>query len=326
MPLSRFRRRLLQGAALAAATLAPFGAWAVDYPDKPVHLLVPFPPGGLTDVLGRIVAERLQRALGQPFVIDNRPGAGTLIGAGIVAKAPADGYTLMVATSSTLGISPVLYENTSFRIADLVGVAMLGDVSLLLVTRPDFPAANAAELVAALRAKPGGYNFASPGSGTVHHLLIEMLKAQEGVAVTHVPYQGSGPALTDMMSGRIDFMLIDASIGLPQVRAGKIKLLAIASSKRSSLAPDTPTLTETYPKLDLQAWQSIAAPAGTPPALVARLNAEINRELATPEFRAQLVKVGLEPRPMGVAEFNEMVRRDAARWAELVKVSGAKAN
>ena len=291
-----------------------------------MHLLVPFPPGGLTDVLGRIVAERLQRALGQPFVIDNRPGAGTLIGAGIVAKAPADGYTLMVATSSTLGISPVLYENTSFRIADLVGVAMLGDVSLLLVTRPDFPAANAAELVAALRAKPGGYNFASPGSGTVHHLLIEMLKAQEGVAVTHVPYQGSGPALTDMMSGRIDFMLIDASIGLPQVRAGKIKLLAIASSKRSSLAPDTPTLTETYPKLDLQAWQSIAAPASTPPALVARLNAEINRELATPEFRAQLVKVGLEPRPMGVAEFNEMVRRDAARWAELVKVSGAKAN
>jgi len=153
-----------------------------------------------------------------------------------------------------------------------------------------------------------------------------MLKAQENLNVPHVPYQGSGPALTDMMTGRIDFMLIDASIGMPQVRANKIKLLAVAASKRSALAPDTPTLNETYPKLDLQAWQSIAAPAGTPPAIVAKLNAEINRELATPEFRAELSKVGLEARPMGVAEFNEMIKRDAPRWAELVKLSGAKAN
>ena len=324
-PASRSRRLALQ-LAIGAAASASLPAFAAEYPERPVHLLVPFPPGGLTDVLGRLVADRLQKSLGQPVVIENRPGAGTLIGAAAAAKAPPDGYTLMVATSTTLGISPVLYENTTFRIADLTGVAMLGDVTLLLVTRPDFPATNAAELVAAIRARPGGYNFASPGSGTVHHLLIEMLKAQEGVAATHVPYQGSGPALTDMISGRIDFMLIDASIGMPQVRAGKIKLLAIASSKRSSLAPETPILTETYPKLDLQAWQSIAAPAGTPPAIVARLNAEINRELASPEFRAQLIKVGVEARPMGVAEFNEMVRRDAARWAEIVKVSGAKAN
>jgi len=301
-------------------------AFGADYPDKPIHLLVPFPPGGLTDVLGRMVGERLRKALMQPVVIENKPGAGTLLGAGAVAKAPPDGYTLMVATSTTLGISPFLYENTPFKIGDLTGVAMLGDVTLLLVTRPDFPAANAAELVAAVRAKPGGYNFASPGSGTVHHLLIEMLKAQENLNVPHVPYQGSGPALTDMMTGRIDFMLIDASIGMPQVRANKIKLLAIAASKRSALAPETPTLNETYPKLDLQAWQSIAAPAGTPPAIVAKLNAEINRELATPEFRAELSKVGLEARPMGVAEFNEMIRKDAPRWAELVKLSGAKAN
>jgi tripartite-type tricarboxylate transporter receptor subunit TctC len=255
-----------------------------------------------------------------------KPGAGTLLGAGAVAKAAPDGYTLMVATSTTLGIAPALYQGTPFRIADLTGVAMLGDVTLLLVTRPDFPAANVTELVAAVRAKPGGYNFASPGSGTVHHLLMEMLKAQENLNVPHVPYQGSGQALTDMISGRIDFMLIDASIGMPQVRAGKVKLLAVASSKRSALAPEVPTINETYPKLDLQAWQSIAAPAGTPPAIVARLNAEINRELANPEFREQLSKVGLEARPMGVAEFNEMVRREAPRWAELVKTSGAKAN
>ena len=325
MPFPITRRDALRAALLSLAGSA-WPALGADYPDKPIHLLVPFPPGGLTDVLGRLVGERLRKALNQAVVVENKPGAGTLLGAGAVAKAPPDGYTLMVATSTTLGISPFLYENTPFRISDLTGVAMLGDVTLLLVTRPDFPASNAAELVAAIRAKPGGYNFASPGSGTVHHLLIEMLKAQENLQVPHVPYQGSGPALTDMMTGRIDFMLIDASIGMPQVRASKIKLLAVAASKRSGLAPDTPTLNETYPKLDLQAWQSIAAPAGTPPAIVAKLNAEINRELATPEFRAELSKVGLEARPMGVAEFNEMIRKDAPRWAELVKLSGAKAN
>jgi len=321
--LSRRRQFLGLLGALSAASLP---ALAADYPDKPIHLLVPFPPGGLTDVLGRMVGERLHKSLGQPVVVENRPGAGTLLAATAVAKSPPDGYTLMVATTTTLGISPALYEGNPFKISDLTGVAMLGDVTLLLVSRPDFPASNAAELVAAVRAKPGGYNFASPGSGTVHHLLMEMLKSQENLKVPHVPYQGSGQALTDMISGRIDFMLIDASIGMPQVRAGKIKLLAVASSKRSTLAPDTPTLNETYPKLDLQAWQSIAAPAGTPPAIVARLNAEINRELATPEFRAELSKVGLEARPMGVAEFNELIRRDAPRWAELVKASGAKAN
>ena len=244
MTVAQTRRTALQTLlGLLGAAAAPTSA--ADYPDKPIHLLVPFPPGGLTDVLGRMVGERLRKALNQAVVVEN---------------------------------------------------------------------------------KPGGYNFASPGSGTVHHLLIEMLKAQENLNVPHVPYQGSGPALTDMMTGRIDFMLIDASIGVPQVRANKIKLLAVAASKRSALAPETPTLNETYPKLDLQAWQSIAAPAGTPPAIVAKLNAEINRELATPEFRAELSKVGLEARPMGVAEFNEMIRKDAPRWAELVRLSGAKAN
>jgi tripartite-type tricarboxylate transporter receptor subunit TctC len=325
MPFASQRRAVLRGLAGGLAALGLPGL-AADYPDKPIHLLVPFPPGGLTDILGRLVGERLSKSLGQPVVIDNRAGAGTLLGAGIVAKAAPDGYTLMVATSTTLGISPVLYENTSFKISDLTGVAMLGDVTLLLVTRPDFPASNVASLVAAVRAKPGAYSFGSPGSGTAHQLLIELLKASEKLNAVHVPYQGSGQALTDMISGRIDFMLIDASIGMPQVRSGKIKLLAVTGSKRSTIAPDTPTLSETYPTLDLQVWQSIAAPAATPLAIVSRLNAEINRELATADFREQLSKVGVEARPMSVAEFNDMVRKDAPRWAELVKLSGAKAN
>lgn len=320
------RRRVLVVAAAAGLAALALPALAADYPDKPIHLLVPFPPGGLTDVLGRLVGERLRKSLGQPVVVENRAGAGTLLGAAVVAKSPADGYMLMVATSTTLGIAPVLYENTPFRIGDLVGVAMLGDVTLLLVTRPDFPASSSAELVAAVRARPGAYSFASPGSGTAHHLLIEMLKANEKLNLVHVPYQGSGQAITDLMSGRIDFMLVDASVGMPQVRAGKVRLLAVTGSKRSSLAPEVPTLSETYPKLDLQVWQSIAAPAGLPPALLARLNGEINRELASTEFREQLAKIGVEARPMGVAEFNDMIRNDAPRWAELVKLSGAKAN
>jgi tripartite-type tricarboxylate transporter receptor subunit TctC len=318
------RRRVLQVGAAACAA----GAWPAfaEYPERPVHLLVPFPPGALTDVLGRMVADRMQKALGQPWVVENRAGAGTLLGAMAVAKAPPDGYQLMVATSTTLGIAPALYEGTPFRISDLTGVAMLGSVALLLVARNDFPAATASELVAALRARPGTYSFGSPGSGTVHHLLMEMLKAQEHLQATHVPYQGSGQALTDLVGGRIDFMLIDASIGMPQVRAGTVKLLAVAAPRRSFLAPDTPTLVETWPRLDLQAWQSIAAPAATPAAVVARLNAEISRALSTPEFGAELARVGVESRPMGVAEFNEMIRRDAPRWAELVRASGAKAN
>lgn len=326
MTMSRTRRQLLQRLAAATAVSILPSLAAAQFPDKPIHLFVPFPPGGLTDVLGRMVAERLRKALGQPVVVENRPGAGTLLAAGMVAKAAPDGSTLMVATSTTLGIAPALFKDTSFKISDLTGVAMIGDVTLLLITRPGFPARTVQELVAAVRAKPGEYNFASPGTGTVHHLLIDMLKAQENLKVVHVPYQGSGQALTDLMSGRIDFMLIDVSIGLPQVRAGKVKLLATTGSKRSGLLPDVPTIAEAYPGLNLSAWQGIAAPAGTPPAIVELLNADINAALATPEFRQDLLRVGVEARPMSVADFNALIRSDAPRWAELVKRSGAKAN
>lgn len=326
MMISRRRRQLFQGLAGAFTVAAMPTIASAAYPDRPVKLLVPFPPGGLTDNLGRMVAEYLQKVSGQPVVVENRPGAGTLLGAAVVAKSPADGYTLMIATSTTLGIAPALYRDTSFKISELTGVAMIGDVTLLLVTRPGFPANNVSELVAALRANPGRYNFASPGSGTVHQLLVEMLKAQENLKATHIPYQGSGQALTDVMSGRVDFMFVDVSVGLPQVRAGKVKLLAVASSQRSSLLPETPTITETYPKLDLQAWQAIAAPAKTPASVVDPLNAQINAALATPEFRERLSRVGVEARPMSVAELNQMIPRDAARWAELVKLSGAKAS
>ena len=318
------RRRLLGAlAASAAAGLMP-AARAQGFPERPIRLVVPFPPGALTDTIGRAVAERLRTALGQPVLVENRPGAGTLVGAAQVAKAPADGHTLMVATSTTLGIAPALFPNPPIRISDLTGVAMIGNVTLILVTRADHPAQSLQQLVTQIRARPGQLNFASPGNGTVHHLLVEMLKAQEQLFAVHIPYNGSAQALADVATGCVDFMFIDAAIAMPQLRAGRIRALAVTGAKRSALLPQVPALTEVYPKLDLFAWQSIAAPAGTPAAVVAQLNAEINKALHTAEFREQMQQVGVETRPMSVDEFNGLIRRDASRWAELVKRSGAR--
>lgn len=327
-------RRLVLGGgvALGAGAAWPLAAGAQTAPaagaaaggERTVRIVVPFPPGALTDSLGRAVADRLRTGLGLNVVVENRPGAGTLVGAAAVAKAPPDGQTLLIATSTTLGISPALFTRPAATAKDFTGVAMLGTVQFFLVANPAFPANTPAELVGALRAKPGGYTYASPGNGTVHHLLVEMLKTREKVEATHVPYQGSVQAITDVIAGRIDFMFVDATVALPQIRAGRVKAIAVNGSRRSSQMPSLPAITETWPALDLQAWQSVAAPVGTPADVVARYHGEINRALSTPEFRAQLEQMGVEATPMSVAEFNELIRRDGVRWAELVKASGAK--
>ena len=322
--MSVHRRAVLLAA--GGALLAPrFGHAEAAWPAQPLRIVVPFPPGGLTDVLGRLVGERLQAAFDQPVMIDNKPGAATQIGAAYAAKQPADGYTLLLATSTTLGIVPALYAKPLFAIADFAPVAMLGYVTFFLVARPDLPANDPAALAALLRAKPDGYAYGSPGAGTAHHLLVELIKTREGVKATHVPYQGSTKAVTDLSEGRLDFMFLDASIALPQVTAGKIKALAVTGSRRHPTAAGVPALTEFYPGLDLQAWQSIVAPAGTPPSIVDRLNAVINKALMERDFMARLQAVGLEATPLTVAMFGDLIRQDAGRWAELVKLSGAKA-
>lgn len=308
------------GTGAASAATSATGSW----PERPLKLVVPFPPGALTDAIGRLIADRLRPALGQQVVVENRPGAGTLLAGSQVAKSAPDGYTLMVATSTTLGIAPALYANPPMRIDELTGVAMIGAVTLLLVTRAEYPVSDVAGLVKLMRSRPGALNFASPGNGTVHHLVVETLKTREKVYAVHIPYQGSVPALTDVMAGRVDFMLIDAAVVMPQLRAGRVKALAVTGTRRSPLVPDVPSFGELYPGLDLQAWQSIAAPSGTPAPIVARLNADINKALALAEVRAQLQQMGVEPIVMTVAEFNELVRRDAARWAEAVERSGAR--
>ncbi|KQT08129.1 Bug family tripartite tricarboxylate transporter substrate binding protein [Ramlibacter sp. Leaf400] len=322
------RRRLLAQAAAAGGALAlPLSSLAQGgYPDRPIKLLVPFPPGALTDTLGRLVAERVRTALGQPLVVENRPGAGTLLGASVVAKSPPDGYQLMVATSTTLAISPAMYAAPPATPADFIGVAMIGAVSLYLVTRPDLKVANLGELVTEIRNTPGKLNFGSPGNGTMHHLIVEMIKAQEKVQATHVAYQGSMTALQDLMTGRIDFMFLDAVAAMPQIQAGKINAIAVAAARRTQALPQVATVAETFPQIDLQAWQTVAAPRATPMPVVQRLNAEINKALDSAEGRAALQKVGVDANPMSVQALNELIARDEKRLGDLVRAAGLKAS
>lgn len=323
------RRRLVGAAACAAATsLLPLrvAAQAAAYPDRPIKLVVPYPPGALTDALGRLVAENLRPSLGQPFVVENRAGAGTLLGANVVAKGPADGYQLLVATSTTLAISPAMFASPPALPGDFTAVAMIGSVTLVLVTRPDLKVASLPELVALLRREPGRYTFGSPGNGTMHQLIVEMVKAQEKVQATHVPYQGSMTALGDLMTGRIDFMFLDVVAALPQIQAGKIVPIAASAARRLPALPNVPTVAEVYPAIDVQAWQSIVAPKATPEAVVQRLNADMNRLLGESEFRKALQVVGVEPNPMSVAALNELIARDARRFADLVRSLGLKAS
>ena len=321
------RRKLLKFAPIGMSFMVPELSFAQSvYPDRGIKLVVPFPAGALTDSLGRMIAERLRPILGQPMVVENRPGAGTLLGASVIAKSPPDGYSLLVATSSTLAISPSLYANPPAITSDFVGVAMIGSVSLFLVTRKDLKVNNLAELVEEMRQRPGKLNFASPGSGTMHHLIVETIKVQEKVDAMHIPYQGSVTALSDLMSGRIDFMFLDAVAALPQISANKINVIAVAASRRNTNLPNVPTVSETFPLIDIQAWQTIAAPKNTPAAIVQRLNEEINKSLDSPDGRASLQRVGVDANPLSLKALEELIARDEKRLGNLVKSLGLKAS
>lgn len=321
------RRKLLKFAPIGMSFMVPELSFAQSvYPDRGIKLVVPFPAGALTDSLGRMIAERLRPILGQSIVVENRPGAGTLLGASVIAKSPPDGYNLLVATSSTLAISPSLYANPPAITSDFVGVAMIGSVSLFLVTRKDLKVNNLAELVEEMRQRPGKLNFASPGSGTMHHLIVETIKVQEKVDAMHIPYQGSVTALSDLMSGRIDFMFLDAVAALPQISANKINVIAVAASRRNTNLPSVPTVSETFPLIDIQAWQTIAAPKNTPVAIVQRLNEEINKSLDSPDGRASLQRVGVDANPLSLKALEELIAKDEKRLGNLVKSLGLKAS
>ena len=312
--------------ALLAAAVITCTAQAQDYPSRPLRFIVPYPPGALTDVLARALGERLSTALRQPVLVENRAGAGTLIGAELVAKAPADGYTLLMATSTTLGISPAMYSKPQIDpVKDFAPVSLVGSVNFFLVTSPSFPPKSVKELIDYVRQNPGKFNYASSGSGSPHHLFMEVFKKELGLDIQHVPYKGSAAAVLDIFGGKPEMMFLDFSVAVPNIHAGKIVALGTSAAKQSVLMPGVTPIVQTVPGFDWQAWQGVVATGGTPRAVVARLNAEMQRFQNTEEFRARLVKFGMEPwAPNTSEQFAEIVRNDVGRWAAVVKASGAK--
>ncbi|MEO8203203.1 MAG: tripartite tricarboxylate transporter substrate binding protein [Betaproteobacteria bacterium] len=322
-----------QGMAALAFALGVFvaaGAWAQDpaagYPNRPVRFIVPYPPGALTDVLARVIGERLATALKQPVVVENRAGAGTLIGADLVAKAAPDGYTLLMATSTTLGISPAIYSKPHVdAVRDFAPVSLVGSVNFFLVTSPSLGVKSVADLVDLVRRNPGKFNYASSGSGSPHHLFMEVFKKDLGLSVQHVPYKGSALAVLDVIAGKPEMMFLDFSVAVPNIQAGKIQALGTSAAVQSVLMPGVQPVARTVPGFDWQAWQGVVATAGTPRPIIARLNAEMQRFQATPEFREQLLRFGMEPwAPNTPEQFAEIVKTDVVRWAGVVKAAGLK--
>ena len=310
--------------AVLAASLAATAAQAQTWPSKPVRYIVPFPPAGATDILARIMAERLSGPFGQSVVVENRPGAAGNVGTEFVAKSPPDGYTILQLTVAQ-SISATLYEKLNYGLEkDLIPVAMIALVPNVMIVNPSVPAKSVAEFIALARSRPGRINFASSGSGTSVHMSAEMFKMLTGVNIVHSPYKGSGPALADLMGGQVDVMFdnLTSSIGL--IRSGKVRALAVTTSTRYQELPDVPTVQETVPGYEATAWFGIVAPAGTPREVVMRINGEVNRALAHADVKEKLAQQGALARSWTPEEFGSFIHNEVVKWAKVVKASGAK--
>ncbi len=313
-------------ALLAASGVAPEGAFAQSYPARPVKLVVPFPPAGATDILGRTLAQKLSDALGQQVVVENKPGAGGTIGSDAVAKAAPDGYTLLMATTSTHSIGPSLNPKLAYNVErDFVPVAWVANSTNILVAAPSLPVTNVRELVAYAKANPGKINYASSGNGTIVHLTSELFAAMSGVQMTHVPYKGTALAVPDLMSGQVSILFDNIVSAQPHMKSGKLKMLGISGAKRSPLAPELPTVAESgVPGFASDTWFGVFVPAGTPPDVVTRLNTEINKVLQTPDFKEKLAILGAEPVGGTPEQFANVVRSETAKWAKVIKDANVK--
>ena len=301
-------------------------AQASDYPNRPVRIIVPFAPGGSADVFGRFVAQRLQDALGQSVVVDNRPGGGSLIGTDAVAKSAPDGYTLLL-MSNTHTVNESLIPNRPFVLTrDFVPVAPISYSDLVLVARANLPATSLRELIQAAKARPGGMSYASSGPGTPYHMAGELFKAMAGIAVVHIPYRGSAGARTDVLSGQLEMMFDAVPTMVEHIKSGKVKALATTGQQRTSILPDVPTMAEAgVPGYEATLWLGLMAPKGTPAAVVAKLNAELSKITSHADVRRAWAAQGTTPMVMGVEEFARYVNDDIGKWARIVKISGAKA-
>ena len=311
---------------VAVLGLDASAALAQGYPAKPIRVIAAFPPGSVSEILGRVVGQKLTEAWGQPVVVETRPGAGGTIAADAVAKAAADGYTLLMGSSAELTVGPNLYSKLSYDpLKHFAPVILVAVVPNLLVVHPSVPATTVKELVAVAKSKPGQLNFASSGNGTTGHLAGEMLKALAGIDMVHIAYKGSPPALTDTLAGQTSLMFGPIVTALPHTRAGKLRALAVSSPRRSSAAPEVPTMVEAgFPDFEASIYFGISAPAGTPREIVARLNAEIGKALQVPEVRQTLLKQGAEPLGGTPEAYAAHIKTEIAKWAKVVKISGAR--
>ena len=323
-------RRRFTAAGIAAAPFLVTGtarAQSADtYPNKPIRLVIPFPPGGATDIVGRLVAKHLGEAFKQPVVVDNKPGAGAAIGAEIVARSAPDGYTLFIGSPSSLTINQSLYDNLPYKPGtDFVPISVAANTPGVLAVHPSVPAKTLQELIALAKSKPGKMTYASSGNGNFQHLVAELFKGKVGIDVVHVPYKGSAPALADTVSGQVDMIIDVVPSAAPLVQSGKLRALAVTTAKRTELMPDVPTLDELgVPGFDSSSWYALVAPAGTPPAILDKLATEVTRMVKTPEMRSELLKLGAAPVGNTPAEAKAFIDAEAARWGALIRANGIK--
>lgn len=326
------RRKALGGigGACGLLALAAMPRAARAQADKPIVLVVPYATGGTSDLLGRLIAQQLGAAIGRTIVVENRPGAGTGVGATHVARAAADGATLLLATSTTLAINPALYPKLSYDPAtDFAPVGLVAAVPFMLVVHPSLKVGSVAELVALAKRNPQALSYGSAGNGSPQHLIAEMFKAAVGIQMQHVPYKGSAPAITDLVGGQINLMFSDFAPALPHVKSGSLKALAVTTAARVAATPDLPTIAESgiagTADFDAVAWQGVVAPAATPPDVVAQLHRQLTAAMTQPEAQARLRALNVEPRTsQSPAQFAAYIRSETGRWGQVVKASGAK--
>jgi tripartite-type tricarboxylate transporter receptor subunit TctC len=316
--------------ALFSLVLLCFCAWvqAQQYPNKTVRVIVPYPPGSTPDIVGRTLSTKLQEALGQPFVVENRAGAGGNIGADAVAKASPDGHTLLVAVNGPVAVNKYLYKDLPYDSdRDLLPISLLASSPQMLVVTPAVPATGFKDFIAWLKQNPGRLSYGSVGGGSASHLTMELLKNDAGVFIVHIPYRGFPPAVTDMLSGNIQAMFAIIPAVLPQVRAGKMNAFAVTGLKRSPMAPEVPSVAELgYPQLESLAWIGLLSPAGTPPEVVNRLYAESSKGMRAPDTRDTLGKQGFDVVAGSPAEFSSWIRAEQAKWSRVIRASGATAD
>ena len=317
---------LTLAAACAVAAVTPIHA--DEFPSQPIKIVVPYAAGGGTDILARLIGQEISASMGQPVIVDNRPGGSTFIGSDAVARARPDGYTLLASAASTFAINPSLYKNLPYDpVGSFSPITLVARFPLLLVVSKDFPARTVQEFIAYTKARPGELNFGSAGIGSTHHLAMELFKQRAGLDMVHVPYRGAGPAVQDLMAGRIPVMFLDVTVATSPLQSGMIRALGIATSERFSELPDVPTISEAgVAGFEASAWNGVVAPAGTPPPVVERLNAEIGKALQGDAFKTKLHAMGIEPAHMSSSEFAAYIKSEIQKWGDVIRKGNITVN